>query len=104
MFPYGSRQYQRPYDVTKPYDNWILKREGTTDNKKAFGYSDMMAHEWGHCLFQIHSPPKPSPGNATTHDAIADGYCVMSYCPMEGHYCGKCTLGLRGWTDVVHLP
>ncbi len=65
-----------------------------------YGYSALLAHEWGHCLFHTHAPPQPSPGATTIHDPTADGYCVMTYLPMEGHFCAKCLFALRGWSSV----
>ncbi len=104
VFPARPRQSQDPYDVANPYKNWKLKRDGTNINKKAFGYAALTAHEWGHNLFREHAPPKPAPTATDIHDIIADGYCLMTYVPMEGHYCGKCILSLRGWHKIKDLP
>jgi len=119
-YAYDKRQRYDPFDITEPTKNLKLKRNGT---KKLYsddgtftafdgldlnsGYSALMAHEWGHCLFREHSPPSPennvSPAK-DKHDVITDDFCLMSYCPMEGDYCGKCNLSIRGWKDIKNLP
>ena len=69
-----------------------------------FGYSALMAHEWGHCLFHSHAPPRPEPGATAIHDPKENGYCVMTYLPNEGDFCAKCVFALRGWTKIDSLP
>ena len=52
-------------------------------------------------------PPHPEDNVSPAkdiHDDITDDFCVMSYCPKEGDYCGKCNLSLRGWKDMSSLP
>ncbi|MCG7853662.1 MAG: hypothetical protein MIO92_14180, partial [Methanosarcinaceae archaeon] len=107
-YPYNHRQYYHPiYDEN--HARWYMRyrRDGMNTSlgkEDEYGYSALMAHEWGHCLFREHSPPDPDAGATTIHDDIADGFCVMSYCPMEGHFCGKCNLSLRGWRNINTLP
>ncbi len=120
-FAYDKRQCYDPFDITKPKENLKLKRNGTkkwyfdngTDTAydgldlNSGGYSALTAHEWGHCLFREHSPPHPEDNVSPAkdkHDNINDDFCVMSYCPKEGDYCGKCNLSIRGWKDVKNLP
>jgi hypothetical protein len=100
----GKDNYPYPNRQGLPGAGNRQKRDGTTQSKDNMGYSGLVAHEWGHCLFRDHAPPNPSPGNITIHDLQADGYCVMSYETTEGDYCGKCVLALQGWSDIKSLP
>lgn len=105
LFPYDKRQMHDPTDpepdVSKKKKK--LKREGTTIALDDYGYSSLIAHEWGHCLFRVHAMPDPG-SNPRIHDAVADGWCVMTYLPCEGDLCGKCILSLRGWRKIKDLP
>jgi hypothetical protein len=94
MFPYEKRQ-TTPKTVVRPGTNYYLDD---------YGFSALMAHEWGHCLFRQHAPPS-GPGNRPqVHDPVGNGYCVMTYDGCEGDFCAKCLFGLRGWTKLDTLP
>ena len=107
-YPYSALQKNTNAPHRGPY---TLKRPGTTNDLDDFGYSALMAHEWGHCMFREHATPNPIPNGQTytayfkeRHDPEANGYCVMTYLPQEGQFCAKCLYGLRGWTKVDELP
>jgi len=102
-YPYSALQTNTNAPSRGPY---TLKRPGTTKDLDDYGYSALMAHEWGHCLFKEHALPNPASGARLRkrHDPVADGYCVMTYLPQEGQFCAKCLYGLRGWSKLKDLP
>ena len=102
-YPYSTLQKNTNAPRRGPY---TLKRPGTNVDLDDYGYSALMAHEWGHCLFREHATPNPSTRayNRARHDPEANGYCVMTYLPQEGHFCAKCLFGLRGWKKLDTLP
>lgn len=88
-----------PYAVLQPPAK-TLQRDGSNETLDDYGYSALAAHEWGHNLFREHACPDPASHtarNLNMHDPTDRGYCVMTYLPMEGHFCAKCLFGLRGW-------
>lgn len=74
---------------------------------------EALAHEIGHALWLKHYRHAEKE-NLTDHD-VNDHNCIMSHMSnncdhphhragkSEGHFCGKCNLGLRGW-DTAKLP
>ncbi|MBN1511534.1 MAG: hypothetical protein JXB13_05925, partial [Phycisphaerae bacterium] len=85
----------------------VLKRlKNTAATLSDYSYSSLALHELGHCLFHLHAPPNPSdtPDSRKIHDTTGDGYCVMTYLPCEGDFCGRCALTLRGWKDIRNIP
>ncbi len=62
-----------------------------------------LTHELGHSLFLEHmkntAGPLAAVGNAAEAEDqhVADEACIMNYDPASEHFCGMCSVRMRGW-------